>query len=221
MKKYAILMYLGILALGCGQSDSQDAYAIGEDSQQFNYLIIEQKIKDSAFTVSVITFDLDNARDISAEIVSANAERRIIRVLFYEPGSLPDPSKALIRYDWTQQVDLTLRFDNRFRELSEEMNPDLPDYEVLRRVAQINGRDYGDILIPSIPCSTPTDEIEQLAIDICIQENLDDICLYCTEEAFHANYHLSYAQAHPEVLRNGFLCIMTDERFRAGSMLYP
>lgn len=221
MKKYTILILIGLLALGCSQSDSQDDSTISEDTQQLDYQIVEQKMQNDALIVSVCTSDLDNAASITSEIVNANLNEYMVRVFFYEPGSSPGSDIALIRYEWTQQTGITLTFDNRLPEPNEEINPDLPEYEVLDRISQMNGRIYGDVLVPSIPRSTPTDEIEQLATDICIQENIDDICLYCTEEAFEANCSSNYSDAHPNALRDGFLGSLNNGSFMAGSQLYP
>lgn len=221
MKKYTILIFIGLFLLGCGQSDSQDEPTISENAQQLDYRIVEQKMQNDALIISVSTSDLDNARNITSEIVNANRNEYMIRVFFYEPGNTPGSDIPLIRYEWTQQNGLTLTFDNRLPEPNEEINPDLPEYEVLDRIAMMNGRVYGDILVKSISRSTPADEIEQLAIDICIQENLDDVCLYCTEEAFEANLNMNYSEAHPNALRDGFLGSLNNGSFAAGNQLYP
>lgn len=216
MQKYAVLVVIVLLTLGCGQSDSQNEPASSDTTRQFNYRIVEQKMQNDALIVSVNTSDLDNAHGIATEIVVANPNEYMIRMFFYEPGSTPGSDMPLIRYEWTQQSGLILSFDNRLPEPNEEMNPDLPEYEVLERIAQMNGRVYGDVLVPSIPRSTPSEEIKQLAIDICNQENLDDVCLYCTEEAFEANYDWNYSETHPNALRDGYLGSLINGSFTAG-----
>lgn len=225
MKECTILIFSGLIALGCGQSDSQDETATIENTQQLDYRILEEKMQNDALIVSVSTPDLDNARSIAAEIVSDNSNEYMVRVFFYEQGDRPGSDIALIRYEWTQQSGITLTFDNRLPEPNEEINPDLPEYEVLDRISQMNGRVYGDVLVPSIPRSTPVDEIQQLAIDICIQENIDDICLYCTEDAYIAN---TYGEpeyyprpVEPNAIENGFLGSLKNGSFIAGSQLYP
>lgn len=219
MSKFAVSVALMMFTIACGQSDSQVEPV--STASLLDYSIVEQKMLNDTRIISVCTSDLDNAQGIASEIIAANPDEYMIRVFFYEPGSTPGSDVPLIRYEWTEQSGLTLSFDNRLPEPNEEQNPQLPEYVVLDSFVLMNGRVSGDVLVPSVPRSTSPAEIEQLAIDICQQENIDDIFLYCTEEAYEANLDGRYYEAHPNALRDGYLGSLSNGNFIAGSQLYP
>jgi hypothetical protein len=97
----------------------------------------------------------------------------------------------------------------------------LPAYTILFQMEKLGGGRYGDVLVPSVSRETPAKERETLARAIASREGFDDVTLYSTEDAYEANMSSSYASAHPNAMRDGFLGMLQDGVFTAGEVLYP
>ena len=63
--------------------------------------------------------------------------------------------------------------------------------------------------------------IREIAIGICSAEDIDDIYLYSTWDAYHANVDGEYSDSHPNALRVGFLGSLINGTFTLGRNLYP
>jgi hypothetical protein len=98
---------------------------------------------------------------------------------------------------------------------------DLPAYTVLFSAFKLGGggkQKFGDILVPSLSLKTTAKDRERIARRIAAQESLEDVTLYCTQEAYEANMSYSYDEAHPGAFRKGFLGKLEDGTFRAGEV---
>lgn len=82
----------------------------------------------------------------------------------------------------------------------------LPEYEVLDTVQLISGEGvYADILIPSFSSETLIEVREEILKKISKKEGFVSIGLYCTQDAYKANYSSSFLDNHPNALREGYL----------------
>ena len=89
---------------------------------------------------------------------------------------------------------------------------DLPSYSVLDRVNRIDGSGvYGDVLIVSFSKDTPQDTREKTIQSIAKKEGLSEVSLYCTEDAFKANFSSSFLAEHPNALEDGYLGILKKD----------
>ena len=91
---------------------------------------------------------------------------------------------------------------------------------VLDEVTLINGKIYGDILLPSFSRSTSVTVIEKVARKIAEAEGFDQVSFYSTEEAYKANMSSSFLNSHPDALKTGFLGSLKDGKFTSGESLY-
>ncbi len=83
---------------------------------------------------------------------------------------------------------------------------DLPSYTVLSRVNRIDGSGVdGDVLVSSFSKEIPLDILEKTLQSIAQKEGLDLVSLYCTEDAYKANFSASFLAEHPNALENGYL----------------
>ena len=91
---------------------------------------------------------------------------------------------------------------------------ELPAYTILFSVDLADGTGrMGDILIPSLSPSTPTAKRESVARSIATKEGFVTVYLYRTREAYEANMSSSYAKAHPDALKSGFLGSLEGDKF--------
>ena len=91
-----------------------------------------------------------------------------------------------------------------------------PAYTVLDRVELFSGEGtHGDVLVTSISPSTPKSELAAIFKGIAEKENFAEMALYCTQDAYKANYSDSYARSNPNALKNGYL-----GSIRGGSISY-
>jgi hypothetical protein len=68
----------------------------------------------------------------------------------------------------------------------------IPEYVVADRVGN-----YGDIVAPSLSLSTPREELATVANAIGVREGLDELSLYCSQDAVRANFSQSFLEANP------------------------
>ena len=81
-----------------------------------------------------------------------------------------------------------------------------PAYTVLDRVELASGEGtYGDVLVTSISPSTPKSELKEIFNGIAAKENFVEMALYCTQDAYKANYSDSYSRANPNALKKGYI----------------
>lgn len=91
---------------------------------------------------------------------------------------------------------------------------DLPAYTVLFSVdlADGSGR-MGQILVPSLSRKTPASKRESVARGVAAKEGFVAVYLYRTEDAYKADMSSSYAKAHPDALKNGYLGMLEQGKF--------
>ncbi|MGE5574016.1 MAG: hypothetical protein ACM3ZU_13525 [Bacteroidota bacterium] len=90
----------------------------------------------------------------------------------------------------------------------------LPAYTILLSVDLADGTGrMGDILIPSLSPSTPRAKRESVARAIAAKEGFVAAYLYSTREAYEADMSSSYAKAHPDALKSGFLGFLEQGKF--------
>ena len=189
-------------------------------SQQ--YQVVERKMLNKALILSVTTKNMDNAEKIAQELINQNSGQLMIRVFFYVPSSKPGRDTALIRYEWTKKGGLVKSFDLRLPPSKKELNQNLPDYKVLFKVKMMhNKRVYGDVLIPSLSRANPIKGLEQIARKISKQEELDDVVMYSTEDAYKANESAAFLKAHPNALKKGYLGVFREGVFTPGEKVFP
>ena len=97
----------------------------------------------------------------------------------------------------------------------------LPEYIILDKIKLINGNTYADILIKSFSRTTPVNERELTVKAIAKKENIQEISLYSTENAQKATFSSSFANKHPNVLKNGYLGSFEKGVFTPGEEIYP
>jgi len=102
----------------------------------------------------------------------------------------------------------------------------LPTYKILAVVQQRqggrpNGPKAGEVLVPSLSRNTSAEFRERVARGISAAEGFDELELYSTEDAEKANSSASFAEAHPDALRNGFLGSLREGKFTAGEEVFP
>jgi len=102
-----------------------------------------------------------------------------------------------------------------------EKQKSLPEFIILDKIKLINGNTYADILIKSFSRSTPINEREATIKSIAKKENLQEISLYSTENAQKATFSSSFANTHPNALKNGYLGSFEKGVFTPGEEIYP
>lgn len=91
---------------------------------------------------------------------------------------------------------------------------ELPDYEIIFATkAMSGGGNLGDILVPTLSPHTSSAERESVARQIAKKENISQLTLYSTREAYEANISESYAKSNPGVLRNGLLGVLREDKW--------
>lgn len=90
---------------------------------------------------------------------------------------------------------------------------DLPEYKVLDVVDQMVGGKYADILVPSFSRETPLVELKLFAKELAKIKGFDEMSIYCTEEAYKANFSASFSEEHPGALEEGYLGMYRDGTF--------
>ncbi len=98
--------------------------------------------------------------------------------------------------------------------IEEEVVDALPAYTVIDQVKLLSGGKYGDILITSFSKSTPADVRESVLRRIAKKEGFTEAALYCTMEAYKANFSSSYLETHPDALNEGPLGSLKGGKFR-------
>ena len=97
----------------------------------------------------------------------------------------------------------------------------IPQYTVLDIVDQLNGVRYGDVLAPTLSRETPAGRRADILKEVAKIEGLGDASLYCSREAFRANFSSSYAEEHPDALKTCLLGSMRGQRFTPGESVFP
>jgi len=102
----------------------------------------------------------------------------------------------------------------------------LPAYKVLsvvqqKRAGAPRGPKYGEALITSLSRKTPVAERERVARGIAAAEGFDQLYIYSTEDAKKANSSASFADAHPNAMRQGYLGSLSEGKFTAGEETFP
>lgn len=87
-------------------------------------------------------------------------------------------------------------------------DPTLPKYTVADKVA-----DYIEVILPSVPVTTPRAELERIARAIAEREGVGAVGMFRTEESRQAGTNESYARRHPNAYREGFLGSLRDGKF--------
>lgn len=192
------------------------------DQPSVNYEVVEREMYLGWFVISVWTEHLDEAKRIAQELVDQNSDQDQIQILFYPLSGIPMKDSPLMLFEWTKNTGLNLKYDTRLPPPHKEQETTLPEYEVLFQVVQIyNNRVYGDVLVPTLSRTTPVEKRKEVARAICYQENLDDITLYSTRDAYAANNSASFLKSHPDALKEGYLGSFREGKFTPGEKLYP
>lgn len=221
-----LLTSLYLLLVSCtsdginGQSSNGD---IELDASQFS--IAERNVNGDVLVLSIVSSVTLSSLDQSIMIseaekqVNDNLGYRLVRIFFKDDSDTvrEDAAKCLI--EWTQEEGLNLVYDRSRPRESEYIEPELelPDYTILDEVNLLVGGYYGDVLVPSLTPDTQVEELEAVAGQIAQAEGFDEISLYCTEEAYRANFSASFLEDHPDALKDGFLGHYKDGVFRPSS----
>ena len=177
-----------------------------------DYRIVEQKREYGELRVSVATsadlYDLstEQTKAIAGKVAEQYQHEDRVAIFFYNSGRKPDKSVlsadlALCRFDWSRTGGLTLRFDQSVRRQQKPEVLDgasIPKYEILETLRQLNGRESGSVLVPSLSRQTPPAERERVARLIMAAEGFDDLYMYATREALEADNSTTYSRQHPE-----------------------
>ena len=99
--------------------------------------------------------------------------------------------------------------------------PELPTYEVIEKIAQINGVTTADILIKSYSRQTPVAERAETAKLIAREEQSDEVCLFNSRSAQKAQYSDSFMKKNPHDYRMGYLGSYRDGTFTPGEHYCP
>lgn len=100
------------------------------------------------------------------------------------------------------------------KDIKKEAVDDLPAYTIIDQAKLISGGKSGDILITSFSKATPAKVRESVLRRIVRKEGFTEAYLYCTMEAYKANYSSSYLKAHPNALKEGYLGSLRGGKFR-------
>ena len=97
----------------------------------------------------------------------------------------------------------------------------IPDYTVLEIVNQFNGDRIGDVLIPTLDRQTPVSRRAVIVKEIARREKFTSVNLYCSRDAFSANFSSSFAEGHPDALRTCLLGTLLGGEFIPGESVFP
>ena len=97
----------------------------------------------------------------------------------------------------------------------------IPDYTVLEVVNQFNGDRIGDVLIPTLDRKTPVSRRADIVKEIARREKFTSVNLYCSRDAFSANFSSSFAEEHPDALRTCLLGTLLGAEFIPGESVFP
>lgn len=130
-------------------------------------------------------------------------------ILKYEKSNSPEAKKYI-----AESLKHLNDLDDSYKSAIKTMKSSYPDvsikfsfkYKILDQTKLFEGGQYGDVLIESINPKTNKDTIKLIAQLISCYENFSEESLYCTEEAFKANFSESYLKQNPNALKNGFVC---------------
>lgn len=118
------------------------------------------------------------------------------------------------RMDEEGDIEFVIHKDPaRLESVKREDIEELPLYTILDQIKLVGGGIHGYVLIKSFSKSTPKDVCESVLIRIAEIEGFMEASLYCTREAYQANISTAYAEAHPDVLKEGYLGILKEGRF--------
>lgn len=85
------------------------------------------------------------------------------------------------------------------------ISKELPAYEILDSVETISDGGMADVLVSSYSRETSVAEREDFAEAVASKEGLAWVTLYCSREAFRANYSSSFSESHPGALESCYL----------------
>lgn len=85
----------------------------------------------------------------------------------------------------------------------------LPEYVVLDKVGS-----YLDVLVPALTVEATAEELAPVARGIADAENVDQVSLYSTEDAFRVNFSSSFSDRNPDALADGYLGMWDDGTFQ-------
>ncbi len=142
--------------------------------------------------------------------------REVLLVVFVAIAILQISCGVGISKQPTDDGDIALvaRKDFADSKLNErEKVNELPTYTIIEEVRLQNGGIYGSILITSFSKVTPLNIRESVLKRIAIKEGFLEASLYCTREAYQANLSSSFAAAHPNALKEGYLGHFKDGKF--------
>ncbi len=105
----------------------------------------------------------------------------------------------------------------------ESQTPDseIPDYTVLGVVDQLQGGTYGDVLTFSLSRETPAVERTRIARKIAEREGFQELSLYCSREAWEANFSAEAQEKYPNALSNCLLGSLKGREFTPGESVFP
>ena len=98
---------------------------------------------------------------------------------------------------------------------------EVPEYTLLDIVNQISGVRYGDVLVSSLSRDTTASHRFDVTKEIARREELGEATLYCSRDAFQANFSSSFAQEHPDALRTCLLGSLKGAQFTPGESRFP
>jgi hypothetical protein len=99
------------------------------------------------------------------------------------------------------------------KDVEREEVDELPEYIIIDQVELISGGIHGDILVTSFSKDTSINLCESVVKSIAKKEGFTEASLYCTREAYQANFSSSYAEAHPNALKEGYLGHLKEDKF--------
>ncbi len=97
----------------------------------------------------------------------------------------------------------------------------LPAYSKLFVGPVVTGGLHGEILVPDVSRSSPASKRESIARRIARKEDLSQLELYSTEDAYKANSSASYLKEHPDAMKRGYLGSLKDGAFTPGEKFFP
>jgi hypothetical protein len=96
----------------------------------------------------------------------------------------------------------------------EQITYQIPEYEVFEKIKRIDGNIHASVIIKSFNQETPLEQREKAAKAIAKKIDTTILDLYCTKEAFKANYSSSYLKEHPNALKKGYLGFLKNNKFK-------
>ena len=104
---------------------------------------------------------------------------------------------------------------------SQTLDSEIPDYTVLDVVDQPQGGTYGDVLTFSLSRETPAAERARIARTIAEREGFQELSLYCSREAWEANFSAEAQEKYPNALSNCLLGSLKGREFTPGESVLP